>query len=143
VKAAESSEKKVKRKYFLLINEANCQLLEVQNGSARPGAKLVIDKKKHDKPPQQRWYCDESGVIRSGVNEYALESKDGGDKVCLMPYSGDARQQWILKDNRIINKLLASDCVALKKRLFLSDDADVIVTRYEGKAYQHWRVEFI
>jgi len=118
-------------------------VLEVQNGNARPGAKLVIDKRRTDKPSQQRWFLDESGVIRSGVNEYALESKDGGDKVCLMPYTGDARQQWIMKDNRIINKLLASDCVALKKVFFLSDDSDVIVTRYEGKAYQHWRMEYL
>jgi len=103
----------------------------------------VIDKRRPERPSLQRWYLDESGVIRSGVNEYALESKDGGDKVTLQPYTGDARQQWIFKENRIINKLLASDCVGLKKGLFLSDDANVIITRYEGKAYQHWRIEYI
>jgi len=134
---------KTERRYFLIVNEANCQVLEVQNGNARPGAKVVQEKKRPEKLFQQRWFVDEGAVIRSGVNEYALESKDGGDKVCLMPYTGDVRQQWILKDNRIINKLLASDCLGLKKGLILSDDANVIVTRYEGKAYQHWRAEYL
>jgi len=63
--------------------------------------------------------------------------------VVVLPYNGDARQQWVFMENRIVNKLMTNDCIGLKKRLFLHDDADVIVSRYENKPYQHWRMDYI
>jgi len=75
------------------------------------------------------------------MNEYALESKQGSDFVRVVPYTQDIRQQWVFKDNKICNKSFASETLGLKKRILLHDDADVIVGKYEGKSYQHWRMQ--
>jgi len=125
------------------VNEANCSVLEIQYGNARPNAKVVLEKRRQTKPDQQSWFFDESGVIRSKMNEYALESKPGSEYIYVVPYTGDIRQQWVLKDNRIINRSFASETLGLRKRLVLHDDADVLVGRYEGKPYQHWRVQYL
>jgi len=61
----------------------------------------------------------------------------------LMPYTGETKQKWVFKSNRIMNSALPGECVGLKKRLFLHDDADVIVSKYDSKPYQHWRMNYL
>ena len=61
-----------------------------------------------------------------------------------MPYRGEAHQKWVLQQNRLVNRTLPTDCIGLKKTLFyVSDEADVIMSPYEGKSYQHWRIEYV
>jgi len=59
----------------MIVNEANCGVLEIEYGNARPGGKIVSDKPRPDRPAHQQWFVDNDGVIRSRMNEYALESK--------------------------------------------------------------------
>ena len=64
------------------------------------------------------------------------------DKFHLKPYTGDARQQWIIEGNRIINKVFCNECLNTKQgKLLHRDTSDVIASPYEGKEHQHWRVE--
>ena len=58
-----------------------------------------------------------------------------------MPYIGEPRQQWRLEGNRIVNRVFPVECLGLRKHLRLKDDADVIMSAYEGKPFQHWRME--
>jgi len=73
------------------MNDANCSVLEIANGNAKPNAKVVLDKRRPNKPDQQSWFLDENGVIRAKMNEYALESKSGSDSICVVPYTEDVR----------------------------------------------------
>jgi hypothetical protein len=110
---------------------------------AKPGSSVELDKAKHDKPAHQMWYFDKDGFIRSKINDMALVVKERGDKVRITHFTGDVRQQWILQGNKIINKVLCSECIGLKKGLVMvRDDADLISSEYQGKPYQHWHVEY-
>jgi hypothetical protein len=129
------------RRHFYIVNEANCAVLGVERASIKPGTNAVIDKRRPDKAFHQIWYLDADGVIRSKLNDFALESKKIDDRVKLVPYVGDARQMWTVEGNRIVNKLMRTECLGLRKHLRLKDDADVIRMIYEGKPYQHWRME--
>jgi len=134
----------IERRHFLIVNEANCSVLEVQRGNAKPNSLLVADKRRPDRPAFQIWYMDETGVIRCKLNEFVIESKDNGHNLRLVPFTGDARQKWTFQNNRIVNEMFRNDCIGLKKGLVrLKDDADVIAGPYEGKPYQHWRMEYI
>lgn len=63
-------------------------------------------------------------------------------RVCQ--YSGDVRQKWVLRGNKIVNEMFSDECVGLKKGvLMVHDDADIIISKYQGKPYQHWRVEYV
>lgn len=69
---------------------------------------------------------------------------EAGDKIRVVNYSGDVRQKWVLRGNKIVNEMFSDDCIGLKKGiLVVPDDADVIASKYQGKPYQHWRVEYI
>lgn len=129
------------RKHFYLVNEATCTVLGVEKNSLKPGVYLVLEKRRPDKSYAQVWYMDRDGVIRSKLTDFALECKKRDERVHLVPYTGDARQQWTLDGNRILNKIMRNDCLGLRKHLRLKDDADVIALQYEAKPYQHWRMD--
>jgi len=57
----------------------------------------------------------------------------------MMPYNGDARQQWTLQGNRIVNRASEDlDIVGESK----SDGAELCSYQYKGSANQHWRIEY-
>lgn len=69
---------------------------------------------------------------------------ESGDRIRVVNYSGDVRQKWMLCGNKIVNAMFSDECIGLKKGiLMVQDDADVIATKYQGKPYQHWRVEYV
>jgi len=129
------------RRHFMLINEATCTVLGVEKSCLKPGTYLVLDKRRPDRSFHQIWYLDREGIIRSKLTDFAPEGKRIDERIRMVPYMGDMRQQWIIEGNRIVNKLMRTECLGLRKHLRLKDDADVIVSAYEGKPFQHWRIE--
>jgi len=129
------------RRHFLLINEATCTVLGVEKCCIKPGTFLVLDKRRPDRSFHQIWYLDREGILISKLTDFAPDGKKIDERIHMMPYVGDVRQQWIIEGNRIVNKLVRTECLGLRKHLRLKDDADVIVSPYEGKPWQHWRVE--
>jgi len=129
------------RRHFLLINEATCTVLGVEKSLIKPGTLLVLDKRRPDKSFHQIWYLDREGILRSKLTDFAPEGKRIDDRIHMVPYMGDIRQQWTIEGNRIVNKLVRTECMGLRKHLRLKEDADVIVSAYEGKPWQHWRLE--
>lgn len=129
------------RRHFLLINEATCTVLGVEKSCLKPGTFLVLDKRRPDRSFHQIWYLDREGILRSKLTDFAPEGKRIDERIHMVPYMGDVRQQWIIEGNRIVNRLVRTECLGLRKHLRLKDDADVIVSAYEGKPFQHWRIE--
>lgn len=105
---------------------------------------MRIEKRRSDAPAHQLWYLDKTGVIRCKISDFALSAKEAGDKIRVVNYSGDVRQKWVLRGNKIVNEMFSDDCIGLKKGILLvQDDADVITCKYQGKPYQHWRAEYV
>lgn len=136
--------KAIERRPFVIVNEANGSVLEVQKACVKPNTYVVADKRRMERPAHQVWYADEMGVIRCKLNDFALNAKENGERVRMTPFIGDVRQKWILLGNRITNEVYRNECIGLKRGLVrLKEDADVIACIYEGKPYQHWRIEYI
>ena len=58
----------------------------------------------------------------------------------MMPYTGEARQQWTLEGNRIVNRTHEClDIVGGAKK----DGAELCAYRYQGSSNQHWRLEYV
>jgi len=103
-----------------------------------------MDKKRSDAPAHQMWYFDKNGVIRCKISDMALHGKESGEKVRLCQFSGDVRQKWVMRGNKLVNEMFSDECIGLKKGvLMVHDDADVIAAKYQGKPYQHWRVDYV
>lgn len=129
------------RQHFYLVNEAVGTVLAVDRSLLQPGAHAVIERRRPEKAFHQIWYLDHENVIRSKLTDFALECRGRDERVKLAPYVGEARQQWVLDGHRIVNRVVRTDCLGLRRMLRLKEDADVIMQVYEGKPYQHWRRE--
>jgi len=127
---------------FYIVSEMNGKVLDIHKGDPKPGAHLIMYKRKETRDLNQLWYLDNEGVIRSKLNHFAMECNENKEKVHMQPYTADARQQWIIDGKRIVNKVFRNECLDIK-RGNKRDDADVIATPYEGKDHQHWRVEYV
>jgi len=118
--------------------------MEIPRDSPKPGVSVRLEKRRTDGPAHQLWYVDEKGFIRSKISDLALVGKETGEKIKTGQYSGDARQQWKLDGNRVVNAVFCNVCIGLKKGLVIvHDDADIIACDYQNKPYQHWRAEYI
>lgn len=129
----------VSKRYFYLINEHNWQVLEVPRNHPSPGTTVSVEKRRGDNPAHQLWYLDVSGVIRCKISDLALHAKESGDKIRVVCYTGDVRQKWVIRGNRIVNEMFSDECLGLKKE----HRDDVISSHYKGKPYQHWKVEYV
>lgn len=137
--AALSISQQPPRRRFHIVSEMHCKVLDIRGGNPCSGTEVIIWPKKSGYHANQLWYFDSEGVIRSALNDMALDSGVGGQHVRMMPCNGAARQQWRLVGNRIVNN--AHECLDIRGES-RKDGAEVISYRYKGSSNQHWRVEY-
>jgi hypothetical protein len=128
------------RPQFHIVSEMNCKVLDIKGDNATSGAQVIMFPKKGSKCPNQLWYFDEQGVIRSALNNFALEARTDGAKATMMPFTGDPHQRWMLCGNKIMKNQI--ECLDIRGGSN-KDGADVISWRYQGSANQHWRLEYV
>jgi len=128
---------------FYIVNEVNEKVMEIHKADPKPGVHVELGKRREGFEAHQLWYVDDKLIIRSKLNHFAMEVRDTKDKVHMKPFTGDARQQWIIKENRIVNKMFCDECLAFNKRPIRRDDDVIIAVPYEGKEHQHWKIEFV
>ncbi len=60
------------RKYFFLSNKMNKTVMDVRGSNRRANAEVIMYKLHHG--DNQQWYQDDEGIIRSKMNDFALDS---------------------------------------------------------------------
>jgi len=130
------------RRPFLIVSQMNGKVLDIQGGNAMPGARVIMWFRKMEYSPNQLWYLDPSGIIRSMLNDFALECGAQGAMLCVQPFNGGARQQWVFQGNRVVNRMYPSECIDIA-RAENRDGADVIGWPYKGSMNQHWTLQYV
>jgi hypothetical protein len=120
----------------------NGKVLDIKGGKATAGSEVIMWIHKSDNSPNQQWYIDHEGFIRSCLNDFALECKAQGDKFKMAPWRGDPRQQWVIQGNRIVNRAVPMECLDIERES-TKDGANVIAWKYKGSANQHWRFQYV
>jgi len=129
--------------YFQLVSELHGKVLDVKGGNRAAGTPVVVWSKPSgdQKIDNQLWYEDQTGVIRSKLNNFALDAS--AKTIVLNPYSTtNARQQWIFQGNRIVNRNNTNEVVDIsgaKK----DDGAEVCAWPYKASPNQHWTAIYI
>lgn len=129
------------RPRFFIVSEMNGKVMDIKGDNASSGASVIMFPRKGGNCPNQLWYFDEQGVIRSALNNFALEARSNGSPVRMMPYNGDQHQQWRVIGNRI-TKSNQHDCLDIRGGN-TGDGAEVISWGYKGSANQHWRLQYV
>lgn len=63
------------RQLVHIVSETNRKVLTVDGSESKPGARVVVRAASESPSMYQLWYEDESGIIRSALNDYALEGR--------------------------------------------------------------------
>jgi len=63
------------RRYFYIVSDMHKKVLDIQQAVSTPGAKVIVwHMKSGGDCRNQWWYFDESGIIRSALNDFALSA---------------------------------------------------------------------
>lgn len=126
--------------FFMIVSEMNDKCLDVRGGSIEPGTDVVMWEKHGG--DNQLWYEDENGVVRTKVNDLALDlSKDPGEGVQLGEFKvGLTKQMWGFSEETLVNYARPEICLDIQSGDD-SDGADVIAWEYHGKPNQQWHRE--
>lgn len=123
------------RRCFYIVAEWNGEVLDISHDDPRPGAAVITWRRKMERCPNQLWHCDPTGVIRSAMNDFALEAR-AFETFRMMPYTGQPDQQWVFAGNRIVNRARPAECLTDRE-----GERPCHAKQYKGKSRQHWRVE--
>jgi len=126
---------------FYIVSELNSKVLDIRGGSSSPGTQVIMWPRKHDRSPNQLWYNDEQGCIRSSLNDYALEARSQGDGAVMQPFRNDPRQQWMFQGNRIVNRYNQNEVLDIE-RADSKDGARIISWGTNNGRNQQWRMEY-
>jgi len=128
---------------FYIVNEHGDHVLEIHGGLTAAGTHCEVWRRRPDKAMHQLWHIDPvTGLIHSMVNDYVLECKGVGGRFSIGPHVMAPYQNWCFEGHTIRNKLFPTECLEIRRGDF-RDGADVILDRYEGRPWQHWRLEYI
>jgi len=127
------------RRDFFIVSDLNGLVLDVKGNNANPGADVVMWHKKQPAARNQLWYADQSGIIRSALNDFAIDTPHG-QKVKLEPFNGSPNQQWALEGKKITNRASGNclDICGENKQ----PGAEVCSWKFKDSHNQHWHVDY-
>jgi len=128
------------RRLFYIISEMNGKVLDVSGGKKDAGAKIVMWDKNIPPSDNQLWYLDETGYIRSALNDMTFNSEKAGDDLRMQVATGDPRNQWTFHGRKIGNR--AGECLDIQKES-KSKGAELCSYEYKDQENQHWIQEFV
>jgi len=128
-------------KSFYIVSRMNSKVLDISGDNTSAGASVIMYDRKNVQAPNQLWYEDENGILRSKLNGYVLDSTK--DHVKMQPFDPtNSGQYWVIVGDRIQNKYdnrLVLDIAGENKK----NQAPLCAYRYMGGDNQHWTFDFV
>lgn len=128
------------RREFQIVSHMNGKAIDIDGGSAEPDAGLIMNDRRSPPDRNQLFYTDEQGIIRSALNDFAIQSRGSGHQLTMQPYYGNPEQQWRFQEKRISEP--SGHCLDIKGASH-STGAHVIAYHYHDQHNQHWRAEYL
>jgi hypothetical protein len=124
---------------FYIVSEMNGKVLDISGGSTSEGAKVVMWDKHSPPAPNQLWYIDPSGYIRSSLNHMTFCSGKAGEDLRMQPASGDPRNQWTFHGVKLGSR--AGECLDISGGGD-SNGTSVCSFAYKDQKNQHWIAQY-
>nr|2DRY_A Chain A, 29-kDa galactose-binding lectin [Lumbricus terrestris]2DRY_B Chain B, 29-kDa galactose-binding lectin [Lumbricus terrestris]2DRZ_A Chain A, 29-kDa galactose-binding lectin [Lumbricus terrestris]2DRZ_B Chain B, 29-kDa galactose-binding lectin [Lumbricus terrestris]2DS0_A Chain A, 29-kDa galactose-binding lectin [Lumbricus terrestris]2DS0_B Chain B, 29-kDa galactose-binding lectin [Lumbricus terrestris] len=88
-------------KFFYIKSELNGKVLDIGGQNPAPGSKIITwDQKKGPTAVNQLWYTDQQGVIRSKLNDFAIDASH--EQIETQPFDpNNPKRAWIVSGNTI------------------------------------------
>jgi len=130
---------------FLIVHVKSNRVMTIKNAIGMPGVKVVVAKQcRLDQGRfHQLWYMDQEhgGVIRSKLNDLALQVTEDRKKVQVMTFADvEPRQRWTLDtDFRMYNTSFVDECLDVQHGCLFGDH-DVRGFRIDKSKPSPWRL---
>jgi len=128
------------RREFFIVSEMNGRVLDVAGSKKDAGAKVVVYDKHTPNAPNQLWYTDQYGYIRSALNDMSFTNLKAGEDLKMQVASGDPRNQWTFHGRKVGNR--AGECLDIRGE-DASNSAEVCSYEYKDTKNQHWVQQYV
>lgn len=128
------------KREFYIVSEMNGKVLDICQEKMEPGGKIIMYKKHDEKKPNQLWYLDNLGMIRSSLCDLTFSSAAKSEQLTTCMPGVDPRSQWMIQGNKIISR--GGEHLDIYKR---DDDDGAKVCSYDPNdaPNQCWRIEYV
>jgi len=128
-------------RYFFIRSAMNGKVLDIRGADSSPGTKVIMYDQNDGMSDNQLWYEDQYGIIRSKLNDFAVDATEGSMR--MEPYDpSNSQQQWVISGDRIVNRHNDQMCCDIKG----ADDsngAKLCAYNAHGGDNQRWSIDFI
>jgi hypothetical protein len=120
----------------------NQKVLDIKGNSNQAGAAVHMWSKNTPPSPNQTWYLDQQGFIRSALNDMVLTNGGSGQGIKMEPASAAAnpRSQWTLEGKKIGNRVGEGLDISRGNK---DNGAEVISYAFKDQPNQHWSFEYV
>lgn len=127
--------------FFYIRSRLSDKVLDVRGADSSPGAEIITYDQGGGNADNQLWYEDRYGVIRSKMNDFAMDASDG--YLRTNPHDpGNPRQQWIVGNDRIFNRHNPGEVLDISGN-DSGNCASIIPYDDHGGDNQRWTFEYI
>lgn len=124
-----------------IVSVASGKVLDVRDGNADPGEKVILWDMHDDVQDNQLFYEDKYGFIHSKLNDFVFDTSEGSAR--LFPYDHELPgHQWVKSGTKIVNKLDSTQCLEATGGGLLSHPKLVAAT-YTGAENQTFIFEYL
>jgi len=128
------------RKEFYIVAEKCGKVLDVAGGKKDAGTKVVIWDKHTPASPNQLWYLDPQGYIRSSLSDMTFASAKAGEYLRMQVASGDPRNQWTFHGRKVGCR--AGECLDIRGG-DNDNGSEVCSYEYKDQDNQHWLQQYV
>ena len=97
--------------YFVIMSMMNNKAVDIEAGDSSTGANVIMYD--HHGNDNQQWYEDKHGFIRSKLNGYTINTRDGHAEMDDIEI-GSSGCCWVLNGNAIVNRYQPDECLEIQ-----------------------------
>jgi len=113
--------------------------VDVRGANTAAGTQVLMYHKHSPPADNQLWTQDGSGHIKSALNGFSFTNGGKGQEL-KMQNANDARGQWRIEGNKIVNGAGEVLDIRGEKK---DDGAELVSYDYKKQANQHWKLEYV
>jgi len=130
----------IKRPFFI-VSAMDGKVVDIKGAHAKAGTELCAYNKNNPPAPNQLWYEDEQGFIRSMLNDMTFANTEVGHQLKTEPGMGNPRAMWRFEPCAIHNQ--AGEALDIKGQSTWNDASLISYQSKPGQKNQLWRREYI
>jgi len=123
--------------YFIITSQLHGKALDIEGADGSPGANVITWD--HHGNDNQQWFEDKHGFIRSKMNGYTFNTRDGHLEMDDLEV-GHSASTWVRDGDAIINRFDPDQCLEIEDSCE-DNCAKIVPGSYQYRPHQRWNFQ--